>query len=407
MISVDNALQIILDNIRISGLEKIDIVHSLDRVLGEDIYSDTDYPLWDNSAMDGYAVRWEDIKDVSNNKSIELRLVGEISAGKISNREVKKRECIKIMTGAPMPPKADTVVKVEDTTYNNGFVNILTGYKYGENVRKKGENIKKGDLLISKRRMITSADIGVMASIGKGFVYVYQRPRVAILSTGNELVDLDERVSNGKIYNSNSYSLSAQVEEAGGIPVLLGIARDTIKDLNEKISQGLSSDIILISGGVSVGDYDFVKDALKEAEIDMKFWKIAMRPGKPLAFGVIKGIPTFGLPGNPVSSMVSFEQFVRPSLLKMSGHTTISAHVIQAVLQEDIHDRIGRRHLIRGIVEMKAGEYIVKTTGDQGAANIMSMAISNGLILVPEEKKFIKKGEKVSVKLIRKELIFS
>jgi molybdopterin molybdotransferase len=240
----------------------------------------------------------------------------------------------------------------------------------------------------------------MLASVKRSFVSVYQRPQVAILCTGDELVDVDEELVDPKIVSSNSYTLAAQVKDCGAIPIQLGIARDRKEDIKAKLRQGLRADVLISSAGVSVGDYDFVKEVLLDLGVEMVFWKVAMRPGKPLAFGTLAGKPVFGLPGNPVSSMVSFEQFVRPSLLKMMGHRRLARPIIEAILKEDIRKEPGRRHFIRASVSFERDHYFVTTTGDQGSGILRSMVKANGLVIIPEGTDWVKAGEKVRVQLL-------
>jgi len=240
----------------------------------------------------------------------------------------------------------------------------------------------------------------MLAILAKSFVFVYQRPRVAILSTGDELADLDERFDEDKIINSNSYGIAAAVQEAGGVPVLLGIAKDDPAALKEKIAQGLTADILVLSGGVSMGDYDFTKAVFKELSAEMNFWKLAIRPGQPLAFGKIQGKLAFGLPGNPVSSMVTFEQLVRPTILKMSGHRAYGRPVLEAVFQETFSKRNDRRHFLRGILTREDGVLKVRTTGDQGSGILTLMVKANCLIDVPEDVERLTPGETVAVQVL-------
>ena len=335
MLRVEEALDKILARIEPLGFEKVSLLESLGRVVGEDIDARRNIPPLDNSGMDGYAVRTADIEKASRDHSVRLKVIEDLPAGFLSQKTLKEGQAIRIMTGAPIPMGADTVVPVEETRKDGSFVFILKALPLGENIRRAGEDVKQGDRVISRGDILRSSEIGMVASIGRSSISVYQRPMVSILCTGEELVDVDEPLEGVKIVSSNSYTLAAQVRECGAIPVQLGIAKDQKEEVKEKLRQGLRADVLISSAGISVGDYDFVKEALKDLGMEMVFWRVAMKPGKPMAFGIIQGKPVFGLPGNPVSSMVSFEQFVRPALLKMMGHRQIFRPCIEAMLNED------------------------------------------------------------------------
>lgn len=407
MISVEEALSIILSQVKVMGTERVDITSSLGRVIAEDIYARRDNPPWDNSAMDGYAARFEDIKGATKENPAVLRVIEDLPAGYVAKKTVGKGEAVRIMTGAPVPKGADTVVMVEDTEKEGERARIFRETPLGENIRKAGEDIKTGELVVPKGTLIRPAEVGIIATCGRAFVSVYQRPRVAVISTGDELVDVDEEVSEGKILSSNSYTLSSMAAECGADAFQLGIAKDTREALKEKLQQALHADVIITSGGVSEGDFDFVKDVLKELGSEMKFWKVAMKPGKPLAFGTIGGKPAFGLPGNPVSCMACFEQFVRPSLLKMMGHKRIYRPTVQATLKEDIKKKPGRKHFIRSFVRLEEGRYTVTITGDQGSGILKSMVAANGLLIFPEEMSTLKAGDTVKVQLIDRSFDFA
>ena len=398
---LQEAQRIVLVSTPTLGLEKISILDALGRVLGEDIVAERDNPPWNNSAMDGFAVRWEDIKqEHAIQKPVTLAVIEDVPAGKMPSKTVGAGQAIRIMTGAPIPKGADTVLKVEDTEHTPNSVRVFKPEAQGANIRPQGEDVKKGDCIIAKGTQIRPGEAGMLAILAKSFVFVYQRPRVAILSTGDELADLDERFSEEKIINSNSYGIAAAVQEAGGIPFLLGIARDTPAALKEKISHGLTADILVLSGGVSMGDYDFTKTVFHELGAEMNFWKLAIRPGQPLAFGKIQGKLAFGLPGNPVSSMVTFEQLVRPAMLKMSGHLTYGRPVLQAVFQEKFSKRTDRRHFLRGVLTQEEGVFKVRTTGAQGSGILTSMVKANCLIDIPVEVERVSPGDLVSVQLL-------
>ena len=398
---LEEAQRIVLDATPTLGLEKISILDALDRVLGEDIVAERDNPPWDNSAMDGFAVRWDDIKqEHAIPKPVTLTVIEDVPAGKMPSKTVSEGQAIRIMTGAPIPQGTDTVLKVEDTEHTPDSVRVFKPEPRGSNIRPKGEDVKQGECIIAKGTKIRPGEAGMLAILAKSFVFAYQRPRVAILSTGDELADLDERFSEEKIINSNSYGIAAAVQEAGGIPFLLGIARDTPAALKEKISHGLTADILVLSGGVSMGDYDFTKAVFHELGAEMNFWKLAIRPGQPLAFGKIQGKLAFGLPGNPVSSMVTFEQLVRPAILKMSGHRSYGRPVVQAIFQEKFSKRTDRRHFLRGVLTREEGVFKVRTTGAQGSGILTSMVKANCLIDIPVEVERVNQGDLVSVQLL-------
>lgn len=397
------AQRIVLDATKTLGCEKIGLLDALGRILGEDIIATRANPPWDNSAMDGFAVRWEDIKkEHAITKPAELTIIEDVPAGKMPIHTVGPGQAIKIMTGAPVPQGADTVVRVEFTEPGEKTVRIFEPEPQGANIRPMGDDVKQGDCIIARGTQLRPAEIGMLAMLGKSFVLVYQRPRVAILSTGDELADLDEQFDDNKIVNSNSYGIAAGVQEAGGIPLLLGIAKDEPQSLKDKIAQGLGCDILVLSGGVSMGDYDFTKIVFAELGADMHFWKLAIRPGQPFAFGKIQGVLAFGLPGNPVSSMVTFEQVVRFALLKLAGHRQFERPVVEAAFQETFSKHTDRRHFLRGILEKVNGQLTVRTTGKQGSGILTSMVKANGLIDIPEETEQLKPGDMVKVQVLSK-----
>lgn len=400
MISVEEALGLILENIREIGFEKVDIKEALGRVIAEDVYARRNIPPWDNSAMDGYAVRVDDVEGASKENPAVLKIIESLPAGYISESKLKSGEAIKIMTGAPMPNGADAVVMAEYTENDGGKVRIFKRPEKGDHIRKAGEDVKDGQLVIKKGQLIRPSEIGMLASMARSIVSVYQRPRVAILATGDELVDLDEEICGAKIINSNTYAVGAQIQECGALPILLGIARDRQDELEEKLRLGMNADIIITSGGVSVGDYDHVKDVVKGLGGDLRLWKVAIKPGKPLAFSILNGRPMFGLPGNPVASMVTFEIFVRPAILKMMGHKKIFRPIIYATIKDDLKKKENRRHFIRASVQSDGDGYVVETTGDQGSHMMTSMIKANGLIIFHENDTAIKAGDKVKVMLL-------
>lgn len=418
MLNVEEALQKILDEVEVLDIEDKPIMESLGQVLAEDIRSDIDLPPLDNSAMDGYAVRAEDTRGASQKSPRRLKVVDTVIAGSISTKEVVTGTTIRIMTGAPIPRGADAVVQFEntdETTRKDSLnvetpseVGILKEAKTGLNVRRAGEDIKRGTTVLSKGLVIRPSEIGVMASLGYAKVKIIRRPVVAVLSTGNELVEVGEKLPEGKIYDSNTYSIASLVKRYGGIPKVLSIARDNEKELVARLKEVQGTDLLLTTGGVSMGDYDMVKDVLAR-DGKMVFWKVRVKPGKPLAFGKIKGtagngrektIPHLGLPGNSVSCMVSFELFVRPAMLKMMGKKNFGKPTVEAILMDDITNNDGRRVYNRAIVEKRDGHYYARTTGSQGSNIQTSMSRANSLVIIPEERQEMKKGETIQALML-------
>ena len=417
MISVEEASEHILKHFHPLEAERVAIVDALDRVLAENIVAENNVPPFNNSAMDGYAVRADDIVGASKERPATLRVIGDVAAGYTASRAVERGTAMRIMTGAPLPQGADTVVRFEETSEgveargagkHRETVEILRATRRGDNVRAAGEDIHAGEIVLPKGTVVRAAVIGVLASLGKKEVSVHRRPRVAILATGDELVDVDAPIAPGKIRNSNEYTNAAAVLKAGGIPIRLGIARDNIDDLTAKIRAGLDADadLFLTSAGVSVGDYDMVKDVLN-AEGEMRFWQVKMKPGKPLAFGVLRGnaehrrdVPLLGLPGNPVSAMISFEVFARPAILTMLGKTTLTRPSVRATLLEDVENTASRRNFIRVVVERREGGYAARMTGEQGSGILTSVARANGLLIVPEDVTLVRQGTLVDVQML-------
>ncbi len=412
MISVEEALAKILNTVHTLGDEPQPILDCLGRVLAEDVHSPLDVPPHDNSAMDGYAVQAEDIKGTSVNKPKVLAVIGEVAAGDVPKMKVKPGTAVRIMTGAFIPDEANVVVPFEDTdeverkqhAMSQREIGICASLQVGCNIRQKGEDIAKGRLVLQKGKLLDPADIGVLASLGKSSILVTRRPVVGILATGNEVVEVNQPLPDGKIYNSNSYSLAAQVVCYGGIARLLGVAPDDIEQLTVAIRAGLECDILLTSGGVSLGDYDVVKQVLA-AEGKIDFWTVRMKPGKPLAFGLFKRsdgkeVPHLGLPGNPVSSMITFEVFARPAIFKMVGRNDSVKSNITAVLENSIRNSDGRRIFARVVVTKRNNDYVAKLTGPQGSGILTSMAKANGLAIIPEDATEVKSGERVEVMML-------
>jgi molybdopterin molybdotransferase len=400
MISVEEARKTILESIFPLGLEKVNILDALGRVIGEDIHAGRNIPPKDNSAMDGYALRAGDTRGASPEGPIRFEVIEEIPAGSIPQKRVGPGQAARIMTGAPIPEGADAVVQMEDTRKGETDVTVFVEVKEGQDIRRAGEDVRQGEKVISRGEIIRPAEVGMLSSLGRSFILVHQRPLVAVVSTGDELVDIDEVLPPGKIISSNSYSLAALVLDCGAIPLQIGIAKDRREDLVAKFRDAMRADLIVSSGGVSVGDYDLVKEIMKEVGNRMQFWRVAMKPGRPLAFGALEKVPVVGLPGNPVSAMVSFEQFIRPALLKMMGHQHLFRRTVQARLAERIEKKKGIRHFIRARIRRDGESYAVVTTGDQGSGILKSMVRANGLIILPEKATTAEAGEKVMVQLL-------
>ena len=400
MISVEEALKTILENIRPLDCENVPITSALGCAIGESIVSGRTIPPLANSAMDGYAVVAGDTAFASKTKPVVLDVLEDVPAGKVATQPIRNGQAIRIMTGAPLPEGANAVVRVEDTEAQGGRVKIFVAAAPGLDIREAGEDVKTGELVISKGSILRAAEIGMLAALGRSYVSVHQRPVVAVVSTGDELVEVDETPGPGKIVNSNGYSLAALVLEAGGIPLQVGIARDNREDLLAKFRAASRADIVISSGGVSVGDYDLVKDIMAEIGSRIQFWRVAMRPGRPLAFGLLEGKPLFGLPGNPVSSMVSFEQFIRPSILKMRGYSNIYRRVVLAEITEGYKKKQGLKYFLRARVEFRDGRYIASLTGEQGSGILKSMVLANGLVVLPDDINSVNPGDEVAVQLL-------
>ncbi len=405
--SVEEAQNEMLVHFRPLETEHVQLQAALGRTLADDIRADLDVPPFANSAMDGYAVRAADLGEYGDEQTI-LRISGEVPAGGIAREPLLPGTAIRIMTGAPMPEGADTVVPFEETDEGRpgalraaGQVQIWGRPERGANVRAAGEDLRRGDVILARHTPITPAAIGVLASVGAATVPVYRRPRVAILATGDELVDVAEHPGPGQIRNSNGYANAAQVLAAGGEPIQLPIARDTEAELRAQLQAGLDckADLFLTSGGVSVGDYDVVKKVLQSMG-EMQFWRVRMKPGKPIAFGHIAGIPLLGLPGNPVSAMVGFELFGRPALLKMQGRMTLFKPVVPATFEGRLRDRADRRQYLRVLVEQRGAEFVARLTGEQGSGVLSSMVHADGLLIVPEGMTEVEPGARLEVMML-------
>jgi len=399
VIRLDEALERLLEHNPVLEPVEVDLADSLGCVLAQDVVASNDIPPFDTSAMDGYALRAADLAGASEARGVPLRVLEDLPAGEVASLPVGPGECIRIMTGAPIPQGADTVVKQELTQASGDRVHIYFDPPRGHNIRIHGEDVAVGEQVIPRGKHIRAGDIGMLASLGFPRVLVHPRPVVAILSTGDELVQVHEPLTPGKIRNSNSYALAAQVAEAGAIPRVIGIARDNEEDLKAKLAVCLQADAVVTSGGVSVGDYDLVKQVLCELG-EMLLWKVAMRPAKPLAFGLVRGTPLFGLPGNPSAVMVSFEQFVRPALWKMAGRSRLQRAHVQVILSEPVRKRPGLRTFVSVVLRRRDGQLFADLAGRQSSGGLRAMTRADGLLVLPEELGEAQAGLRAQVQLI-------
>ena len=401
MIELEEALEIILSQVKLVSSEKIDILSSLSRTLAEDVYADFDIPGFDRAAMDGYAVLSKDTNSASKKKPVILEVIANVPAGYSTEKVVKNGRAVRIMTGAPMPKGADAVIMVEDTEKEKEKVKIFRKVTCQENVSFAGEDVKRGELILSQGSLIRPAEVAMLASLGKENVLVKIKPRVAIISTGDELVEVGRTLQKGEIYDSNSYALFSQVLSSGGEPHRLGIARDKRENLLARIKEGLSYQLLLLSGGVSVGDYDLVTDALRKAGVKMLFWKVAVKPGKPTFFGVRKGTLVFGLPGYPVSSMVNFENLVRPAIFSMLGRDDWQRIRVKAILEKAVSSRGRRKKIIRAKLVKKGDKYLAVPATSQESSVLKSMVWADSFLILPKEVERIEKGEEVFLELLQ------
>lgn len=374
MVSIEEARRIILEHTPRLETEDVELLQGLGRIAAADVCAPRDIPATDNSAMDGYAFASATLR------GDRLTVAGFLPAGREWTAPVAAGEAVKIMTGAPVPPGCDTVVPVEEVEETAGAIRLTGDVRPGAHFRRRGEDIRAGDRAIAAGALLRPQEIGLLASLGRTTITVYRRATAAVLATGDELLEPGAPPAPGKIINSNSYGVAAQVMEAGGAPVLLGIAPDDRDATRERIQAGLRSDLLITTGGVSVGDRDYVKEVIAELGGDIKFWKVDMKPGKPVVFAVVSGKPLFALPGNPVAAMVGFEVFVRPALLRMAGHERIFRPTVQGVLREPVRNEADRPHLVRVRVEAGPDGYVVCATGNQSSARLTSLTSGNGLL---------------------------
>ncbi len=406
MVTPTEAARLILEHIAPLPAARRPLREVLDRVLAEDVTSPIDLPAWDNSAMDGYAARAVDVENAGAQHSVTLAVVESVPAGQFPTQPIGPGQVTRIFTGAPLPAGADTVVRQEDTApAEPGRITVVTGRDARKNVRHRAEDIRKGEVVLGGGTPLGPAQLGVLASIAHASPLVHDAPRIAFMGSGDEIVDLDRAddiLSGRKVATSNSYTLQALIRRTGGIPVDLGLARDTKESLRDHLAGARGADLLVTTAGVSVGEHDFVREVLTELGGEIKLWRIAMRPGAPVGFGLLGGTPWIGLPGNPVSAMVTFELFVRPAIRRLLGHRLPFRRTVPVCVGEPITLGPKLRHFLRAVVnpEGPGGALTARLTGPQGSGILTSMARANALLIVPEDRPAVAAGETLPALLL-------
>ena len=404
MTSFEEAREIILSNVTLMNAEAVEILDCLGRVTAEDVVAPLNLPSFDNSAMDGYAVRVADC-----NRFAPLTVAGYIPAGRAAISKVLPGNAIRIMTGAPIPEGSDAIVPLEDVEEVEGAIEAIWVVKSaprpGQHIRLAGEDVKRGEIVLTAGTIISVPAISMLASLGRTQVRVHRRPVVAILATGDELVEPGQSLTEGKLFNSNSVALAAAVREAGAVPMILGVARDTRDDLRRMITTGLRSDVLITAAGVSVGDRDFIRQTLAEVGVNQLFWKVNMKPGKSMAFGTSHGKPIFSLPGNPVSAMITFEEMVRPALLKMMGHRDVIKPLVTATLQEDIQKKSGKVFFSRVRLERVNGKFMAWNAGKQETGLVQTLLRADALAVLSADRVSFSAGEEIKVHILSSSLL--
>jgi molybdopterin molybdotransferase len=400
MISVRTALDLVLADMHPLGTERVALPQALGRILAEPVQATRDVPPFRNAAMDGYAVLAADITSARHDAPVSLQVLEMVGAGKLPRQRVTPGHATKIMTGSPMPEGADAVVRIEDTGEQGAQVRVLASAEPHANVRDPGEDMRAGQTVLEPGRALRPADIGLLASLGLAVLQVRRRPEVAILSTGDELAELGEPLAPGQIVNSNAYTLAAAVEEAGGIPRVLGIVRDTPEATRCAFAEAFAADMVLSTGGVSMGTFDLVRQTLAELGVVERFWKVAQKPGKPLTFSMRGSTPIFGLPGNPVSTLVCFYVYVRPALRAMLGLEQVHLPVVTATAAESIRTAEGLTEFTRCTLAGEPGAYVARSTGSQSSGVMRSMSLGDGLLIAPPQVRTIEAGSLVRVLLL-------
>jgi molybdopterin molybdotransferase len=400
-LSLPEALEVILENVAPLPVERVPVAEALGRALAEDVVSSVAHPPWDNSAMDGFAVRHADVEGASAERPVVLPISDDVPAGRFPSGPLREGTAARVMTGAPAPGGATGVVRVEHTDGGPGeTVEIRSDSDALRNIRRAGEDLEPGDVVARVGDAVTPATIGVLAMVGRHEVLAHRRPRVAVFANGDELAEFDEfaEVEAGrKIMNSNSHALAAQLRSIGAEPVLLGIARDSTASVRERLAAAEGCDAIVSSGGVSVGEHDHVKEALDEAGLRRLFWRVRMRPGSPITFGLLGDRPYWGLPGNPVSAMVTFEVMLRPAILRLAGRGSVRRPRRMARAGERITTGSELTFFYRVTVEETDGAPVVRLTGPQGSGILTSMTAAHALAVIPEGVSIIEAGEPIEI----------
>lgn len=400
MTTADQALEIVLDNVNPLGVERIPIVEALGRVVAENIHSSRDIPGFDNSAMDGYAVRAADVAQASASSPVRLKVVETVGAGQMPARRITAGEAVRTMTGAPIADGADAIIQVERTRGTGDTVEILAPPDPRSFIRPRGEDLRCGELVMAAGKVLTPSDLGMLASVNRAMVEVVRRPRVAIVATGDELVDVDQPPVGAQVVNSNAYALAGAIREAGGEFAILKVARDTVDEIRARLAEAMTFDAMVSTGGVSVGQFDHVKGTLDELGMRQLFHGVAQRPGRPLKFGTVGYRPIFGLPGNPVSTMVCFYLYARPALLKMGGHTRVGLPRVQARCGVDIKVAKDLTEFVRVKLERIGDGFVATPTGNQGSGILSSLSRADGLLIGPSTETLLKAGAQAKVLLL-------
>jgi molybdopterin molybdotransferase len=398
----DAALRI-LDDVRPQPPLRVPLDDALGSILADDVSSPLDIPAWTNSAMDGYATRAADVRGASDAAPVRLRVIEEIPAGYFPTRAVEAGECARIFTGAPLPEGTDGVVRQEDTDEGQTVVTIYKDRDAGANLRHVGEDVRRGTVVLRRGAPLGPAELGVLASLAVAYPLVHRRPRVAIMGSGDEIVDVDqpeEILSGRRIASSNTHTLIALVRLAGGEPLNLGVARDTRESFREHLAAAREADLLVTTAGISVGEHDYVRPVLEEMGATQKFWKLRMRPGAPVGFGLLGDVPWVGLPGNPVSTMVTFELFVRPAIRKMCGHALPFRRSVQATMAEPVTLKPKLQHFLRAVLTDGPNGLEARLTGPQGSGILTSMVKANALLVIPEGQFETPTGTRVTAILL-------